>query len=249
MIYINIHIYMCIVCVYMYIYIEVNVYVLYICIYTHTHTHTRVLRACFCRQKEWPVHSAVRCQKECSSRVSSQTDHFILLWDALRSPLQKSPMKRLYSAKQPYKRDDIEQKRLILWRSLLIVAIPDDWRLTTCLCFEMPSGLWFMHLFEWGKQREGERMWARESMSHAHMNESCHVWMSNVTFEWVMSQMNGSCHIWMGHVTYEWVMSHINAWECEWCTHEWVRHKLARTEARMSPDEWHRSRVDESRQV
>jgi len=27
------------------------------------------------------------------------------------------------------------------------------------------------------------------------MNESCHVWMSHVTYEWVMSRMNESCHI------------------------------------------------------
>jgi len=37
-----------------------------------------------------------------------------------------------------------------------------------------------------------------------HMNESCHIWMSHVTYEWVMSHMNESCHIWMSHVTYEW---------------------------------------------
>jgi len=56
----------------------------------------------------------------------------------------------------------------------------------------------------------------------SHMNESCHIWMSHVTYEWVMSHMNESCHIWMSHhmkeschiwmshVTYEWVMSHMN---------------------------------------
>jgi len=38
----------------------------------------------------------------------------------------------------------------------------------------------------------------------SHMNESCHIWMSHVTYEWVMSHMNESCHIWMSHVTYEW---------------------------------------------
>jgi len=26
------------------------------------------------------------------------------------------------------------------------------------------------------------------------MNESCHIWMSHVTYEWVMSHMNESCH-------------------------------------------------------
>jgi len=40
--------------------------------------------------------------------------------------------------------------------------------------------------------------------------KSCHVWMSHVTYEWVMSRMNESCHVWMSHVTYEWVMSRMN---------------------------------------
>ena len=35
----------------------------------------------------------------------------------------------------------------------------------------------------------------------SHMNESCHLWMSHVTHEWVMSYMNESCDIWMSHVT------------------------------------------------
>jgi len=68
------------------------------------------------------------------------------------------------------------------------------------------------------------------------MDESCHIcewvmsriWMSHVTYEWVMSYMNELCRIWvrMSHVTYvneschkyEWVMSHINE-SCH--THEW----------------------------
>ena len=67
------------------------------------------------------------------------------------------------------------------------------------------------------------------------MNESCHMWMSHVTyewvmtlvpprgliksFEWVMSHINESCHIWMSHVTCEWVMSHMNeSWL--WCLQE-----------------------------
>ena len=33
-----------------------------------------------------------------------------------------------------------------------------------------------------------------------------HVWMSHVTYEWVMSRMNESCHVCMSHVTYEWVV-------------------------------------------
>ena len=44
----------------------------------------------------------------------------------------------------------------------------------------------------------------------SYMNESCHICMSHTTYEWVMSIMNESCHIWMSHTTYEWVMSHMN---------------------------------------
>ena len=42
------------------------------------------------------------------------------------------------------------------------------------------------------------------------MNESCHIWMSHVTYELFMPHMNESCHAWMSHVTYKWVMSHTN---------------------------------------
>ena len=41
------------------------------------------------------------------------------------------------------------------------------------------------------------------------IRESCHVWMSHVTCELVVSHMNESCHIWVSHVTHEWVMSRI----------------------------------------
>jgi len=43
----------------------------------------------------------------------------------------------------------------------------------------------------------------------SHMTESCHIWLSHVTYEWVMSHMNESWHICMGHVACEWVMSHL----------------------------------------
>ena len=42
------------------------------------------------------------------------------------------------------------------------------------------------------------------------MNESCLIWMSHVSYEWVMSHMNESCLLWMSHVSYEWVMSSMN---------------------------------------
>ena len=70
------------------------------------------------------------------------------------------------------------------------------------------------------------------------MNESCHIWMSHVTYEQVMSQTNESCHSWMSHlvtkkpyphqtshVTYESVMSHMNESCHIWMsrvTYEWV---------------------------
>jgi len=65
----------------------------------------------------------------------------------------------------------------------------------------------------------------------SHMNESCLIRMSHVSYEWVMSHMNESCliwmsrvsqrnisirtssrtcHTWMSHVSQDWVMSHIN---------------------------------------
>ena len=42
------------------------------------------------------------------------------------------------------------------------------------------------------------------------MNELCHVWMSRVIYEKVMSHTNDLCHVWMMHVTYEWVMSQMS---------------------------------------
>jgi len=76
------------------------------------------------------------------------------------------------------------------------------------------------------------------------MNESCHIWMSHVTYkwvmshimsihwwrwpspsrshvthDWVMSHMNESCHTWMSHVTYEWVKTHTNESRHIWMSH------------------------------
>jgi len=39
------------------------------------------------------------------------------------------------------------------------------------------------------------------------MSESCHIWVSPVTREWVKSHTS---HIWVSHVAYEWVMSHMS---------------------------------------
>jgi len=67
--------------------------------------------------------------------------------------------------------------------------------------------------FSWERAREPEEKRAAESprkmiesrkidagdfLSHMysmpHMNESCHILMSHVTYEWVMSHMNETCH-------------------------------------------------------
>ena len=68
----------------------------------------------------------------------------------------------------------------------------------------------------------------------SHMNESCLIWMSHVSYEWVMSHMNESCLLWISHVSHEWVMSHINESCLMWMSHvtyEWVTkciHRLLR---------------------
>ena len=57
------------------------------------------------------------------------------------------------------------------------------------------------------------------------MNESCHIWMSHVTYELFMPHMNEPCHVWMSHVTYKRVMSHTNESRhilMSHVTHEWV---------------------------
>ena len=43
-----------------------------------------------------------------------------------------------------------------------------------------------------------------------HMNESCHIQMSRVAYDWVMSRVDESCHIGTSHGTYEGVMSRVN---------------------------------------
>jgi len=35
----------------------------------------------------------------------------------------------------------------------------------------------------------------------SHITESCHIWMSHVTYDQVMSRMQESCHGWTSHVT------------------------------------------------
>jgi len=51
--------------------------------------------------------------------------------------------------------------------------------------------------------------WARTRSLQSACVYSRHMWMSHVTYEWVISHMNASCPIWMHH---KWAMSHINMW-------------------------------------
>jgi len=52
------------------------------------------------------------------------------------------------------------------------------------------------------------------------MNESCHIWMSHVTREWVRSNVNGSSHTWMSQATLMNKSCYICIWmsrvTCEW---------------------------------
>jgi len=90
----------------------------------------------------------------------------------------------------------------------------------------VPFGLFNIHLqVEEGLHFSGNQKW-------------CCMWMSHVTWEWVMSHENESCHIWMshvtcegvmlmgmGHVTCERMMSHMNESCHVWMSHvtyEWV---------------------------
>jgi len=73
----------------------------------------------------------------------------------------------------------------------------------------------------------------------SHMNEACHVWISHShvneachIYEWGMSHMNESCNIWISHVTYGWIVSHMN----ESC-HRWMSH---------ATDEWIVSHINQS---
>jgi len=70
------------------------------------------------------------------------------------------------------------------------------------------------------------------------MNESCHIRMSHVTYEWVMSH-----HIWMSHVRYERVMSRLSLrHKIIDESHVWMSHVTRMNESRHTY-EWVTSHV------
>jgi len=87
------------------------------------------------------------------------------------------------------------------------------------------------------------------------MNESCHIWMSHVTYEWVMSHMHKSCHTCINRVSCECVVSHMNESCPIWLSHatqEWVTSYMYEgRHIRMSHVvyEWIVPHISESRQI
>jgi len=62
------------------------------------------------------------------------------------------------------------------------------------------------HINESRMSESHSRLW----MSRVTHERACLIWLSQVTYKWVMSRMKELYCIWMGHVIYEWVMLHIN---------------------------------------
>jgi len=131
-------------------------------------------------------------------------------------------------AKEPYKRDDIVQKRPIIWSILLIVATP--YHVKKSHVTHSPLLIITEHFASHMNQSChtcGRVTW--------HKNESYHVKKSHVTHsplliitehfashinqswhtcKWVMSHkigthVNESCHTKLSHATWKWVMSRI----------------------------------------
>jgi len=63
--------------------------------------------------------------------------------------------------------------------------------------------------------------------------ESCHMWMSHVTCEWVMLHMYESCHVWIHLVTHEYVISHMALKMQEVMLHSRMSHSTLMTEAKQ----------------
>jgi len=110
-------------------------------------------------------------------------------------------------AKDPYKREDILQKRPIILRSLLIVATPYEW------------AAWVL------------RIWHELAVSRV-TYESCCIWvmshMSHVTDEWVTRLVSFVCVTWlidMWRVMSHWYVTCLVSWICVTCNYSHVTYE------------------------
>jgi len=97
--------------------------------------------------------------------------------------------------------------------------------------------IWMSHVHIW----KSHIMYEPVMCTYELHTSSCRTWMSQVTYEWVMSHMNESCHVWISHAYmkesyhawtspfYIWmthgIMSHMNESSHIWVSHvtcEWV---------------------------
>ena len=78
-----------------------------------------------------------------------------------------------------------------LWHDSCVREVICTWHYP----FRLHTSFMTHHLHEWGMSHRKRDM--------SLMNESCHLRMSHVTYEWVLSHIKSSCHIWMFYVTYE----------------------------------------------
>jgi len=119
-----------------------------------------------------------------------------------------------------------------------------------------------MRVYEWCRKKgkkEKKIVWVILSCTDecvmSHMYESCHIWMSHVTYECITSHMNAWYHVWnrliaelcgqsspvcvyMSLVTYECVTSHLNASCHVWMSH--VTHKGVTSHINESCAIWNR---------
>jgi len=108
--------------------------------------------------------------------------------------------KKLFSVSSDFSRFE--------WESLVIIQVSEYW---VGISGDNPSFRIYkrekMHALLRLANVVSPFLYTRGECVMSHMNETCRtVWMSQVTFQWVMSHMNESYHTWMSQITYEWVM-------------------------------------------
>jgi len=153
-------------------------------------------------------YAAIRC---------NALQHLLLIWGPLQAsfrnaPFISTPKKRKRRKMKAGIRADVwfgtgeDAPFLALWPCWFSMCV------CACACASQKNAL-CNHTDD-----SCQRVTLEWAISHI---ESCHIWMSHVTYKWVMSHMNESCHIQMSHVTYEWVMSTCYSGMSHF-TYEWV---------------------------